>query len=87
MMVEPHRDDEDFQGTREELDRAVSRLDLLEWMILGFAVLVALVGGAFIAFLLSSGTGLSFGSTWVVVSILLLAVPGAIVFARERRRG
>ncbi len=76
----------EYEGTREELRRAVRRLDTLEYLILGAAVILALVGGAVVAFILSAGTDLSFRSTWVVLSLLLLAVPGAVVLVRERRR-
>lgn len=76
-------DGDHFDGTRDEMDRAIRRLDTLEWMILGFAILVALLGGAGVAFLVAAGTGLPFRPTWAVVAILLLGVPGAFVFGRE----
>jgi hypothetical protein len=80
---QPFDDEEPFQGTREEMARAMRRLDVLEWMILAFAIIVALLGGAMVAFILSAGTELPFRATWAVISILLLAVPGIFVFGRE----
>lgn len=77
---------DDFQGTREEMERAIRRLDRLEWVILAFAVGVALLGGGAVAWVVSAGTELPFRATWAVLSVLLLAVPGILVFARERRR-
>lgn len=74
-----------YDGTREEMDRAIRRLDVLEWLILLLAIGLALVGGALVAFILSSGTELSFRLAWVGSSILLLLVPGAVVWIQTRR--
>lgn len=74
-----------YTGTREELDRAIRRLDALEWILLAVAVGFALGGGAFVAWILSAGTQLGFRSTWAVISILLLVIPGLLVLVRERR--
>jgi hypothetical protein len=77
-----------FEGTREEVERAIRRLNVLEYAILGAAVVLALAGGALAAYVLSSVTALSFRLTWPVASLLFLAVPGFIVFGRdEDRRG
>jgi predicted lysophospholipase L1 biosynthesis ABC-type transport system permease subunit len=75
-----------FEGTREEMDRAIRRLNVLEYLILGFLVLVALLGGAAVAFMLSAGTDLPFRATWAVLSFLLLVVPGILVLGRDRIR-
>jgi hypothetical protein len=75
-----------YAGTREEMERAIRRLDALEWVILLAAVGFALGGGALVAWLLSAGSRLPFRGTWIVLSILLLVVPGGIVLLRERRR-
>jgi predicted lysophospholipase L1 biosynthesis ABC-type transport system permease subunit len=74
-----------FEGTREEMDRAIRRLNVLEYLILAAAVVVALLGGAFVAFVLSTGTELPFRLTWGVASVFLLVVPGLAVLMRERR--
>lgn len=75
-----------YRGTREEMERAIRRLNVLEYLILGFTVLVALGGGAAVAFLLSAGTELPFRATWAALSLLLLIIPGALVFGRDRRK-
>ena len=77
--------DDPYAGTREEMQRAIRRLDALEWVILFAAVGFAMGGGALVAWILSAGTGLGFRSTWIVLSILLLVIPGGIVFLKERR--
>lgn len=73
-----------YKGTRKELDRAIRRLDTFEYLVMGAAVVIALVGGAAVAFILSAGTELGFFPTWVVLSIVLLAVPGILVLGRDR---
>jgi len=75
-----------YAGTREEMDRAIRRLDALEWVILLTAVGFALGGGALVAWILSSGTDIPFRVLWIGLSILLLVVPGGFVFLRERLR-
>jgi|GEM_PF-1433953 len=75
-----------YRGTREEMERAIRRLNVLEYVILGFAVLVALGGGAAVAYILSAGTDLPFRPTWIVLSLLLLIIPGALVFGRDHMK-
>lgn len=74
-----------FKGTREEMEKAIRRLDALEWVILFFATGMALGGGAMVAWILSVGTRLPFRLTWAVLSVLLLVIPGFVVFGREFR--
>jgi uncharacterized membrane protein len=78
--MEPH------QGTREEMRRAIRRLNALEYVILLAAVLLALVGGALAAFLIRSLAGFPFGITWAVASVLLFVLPGVAVYGRELRK-
>jgi len=80
-------DGDGFRETRKDMERAIRRLNTLEYVILMAAVLVALAGGGLIAVLLSSGTDLPFRPTWAVLSLLLIIVPGVAVFGRERRAG
>ena len=55
-------------------------------MLLEFgAALLALVGGALVALVLGPASGLGFRPTWVVASLLLFVVPGAIARARIKR--
>ncbi len=79
--------DDPYAGTREEMERAIRRLDALEWVILLAAVGFALGGGGLVAWILSAGTGLPFRLTWIVLSVLLLVIPGGVVFLRERMKG
>lgn len=74
-----------YQGTRTEVDRAIRRLQTLETLILGAIVLVALVGGAVVAYLLHLTLELPFRTTWIVLSLLLFGIPGAWVVFKERR--
>lgn len=72
-----------YEGTREDLNRAIRRLGILEWVILGAAALFALVGGWVIALLLEDW-GLPFRLTWTIASTLLFGVPGVKVLLAER---
>ena len=73
---------EPYRGTRKEVKRAIRRLDILEWVILGAAAIVALLGGWLVAWLVR-GLGIPFRLTWTIASVLLFAVPGVSVLARE----
>lgn len=70
--------------TREVMDRAIRRINIFEYLILGAAAVLALVGGALVAWVLSASLELSFRITWVVASLLFFVVPGGIVYLRER---
>ena len=78
-----------FEGTREEMERAIRRLNVLEYFILAAAFLLALVGGGVAAYILSAGTEVPFRLTWAVISLVLLIIPGFFVFGRDylERRG
>ena len=77
-----------YEGTREEMQRAIRRLDQLGYVILVAAFLLALAGGGAVAYIVSAGTSLPFRLSWAVISLFLLIVPGLIVFGRERiKRG
>ncbi len=71
---------------QEVTKRALWRLDALEYLILLFALVLALAGGALVAWLLGSTLGLSFRLTWAAASLLLFIVPGGTVYLRELRR-
>ncbi len=71
--------------TREAMERAIRRLNVLEYVILGFTALLAILGGALVAWLLSSTLEVPFRLSWFVASLLLFVVPGAVVYGRERR--
>jgi hypothetical protein len=59
---------------------------MLEYLVLGAAVLLALIGGAIGAFLLTRGNSLPFFGTWVVLSLLFFVVPGGFALWKQRRR-
>jgi hypothetical protein len=68
------------------VERAIRRLSVLEVVIAAAAVVVAVAGGAVVAFVLSAGTAIPFGPTWGITSILLIVVPTALFFAKDRLR-
>ena len=72
-----------FEGTREEVERAIRRLSAFEYVILAASFALALGGGGVAAYLLSAGTRLPFRLTWAVISMGLLIIPGLLVFGRD----
>ena len=78
------RKEEEARLARDVAARAIRRLDLLEWVMLGVVGVLALGGGAVIAWLLQAMVGTPFRPTWMVASVLLFAVPGAIALKRLR---
>ncbi len=78
-----------FEGTREEMERAIRRLNILEYVIVAVTFLLALAGGGVAAYILSAGTEPPFRLTWAAISLVLLIIPGLLVFGRDffRRRG
>jgi hypothetical protein len=73
-----------FEGTREEVDRAIRSLRILEVVIGLAAVALAIGGGAVVAFVLSAGTDLSFRLVWGITAVLLLVVPTVIFLVKDR---
>ncbi len=71
---------------RRMMDRAIRRLNALEFVILGVVMVIALVAGALMAWVLESTTGVSFRLVWGVASLLFFIVPGVLVHRRERQR-
>lgn len=86
LPADPADPDDPYAGTREEMERAIRRLDALEWVILLVAAGFALGGGALVAWILSNGAGIPFRPLWIGLSILLFVIPGGVVFLRERTR-
>ena len=80
-------DQEDVRVIREVAARAIRRLNVLEWVILGGAGLIAVLGGALVSWLIAAQLKVSFRLTWIGLSMLLLAVPGLIVILRSGRSG
>jgi len=81
MEFEP----EEVQAAREVMNRAIRRLDILEYLILFGAFLLALVGGALVAWILSLSAGFPFRWTWGVASVLFFIIPGGWVYFSELR--
>jgi uncharacterized membrane protein len=66
-------------------NRAIRRLDILEWLILFGAMLLATGGGAVVAWLIAPTLLFQFRTTWIGTSILLFVLPGTFALARLRR--
>ncbi len=82
----PNPPREDVEAAREVVSRAIRRLNMLETVIMGAAVVVALIGGWLGALLARSALGLPLRTTWMVLSLLLFVVPGALAWTMERRK-
>jgi uncharacterized membrane protein len=67
--------------SRNELDeerrRIVRQVGLISWGLAAAAVVLAVLGGALLAWILT-GAGFPFLRTWLIMSLLLLAIPAAI---------
>lgn len=71
--------------TREVTRRAIRRLDVLEWVMLGVATALAIGGGMLVALLISGRSHPMFRTIWLITSLVLFVVPGAVALARWRR--
>lgn len=71
--------------TRRMIATAVRRLNALEYVLLGMAMVFASAAGALTAWLLQNAAGVPFRPAWVVASVLFFGVPGWAVLLRERR--
>ncbi len=80
MTADPHR------GARKVMERAIWRLNVLEYLMLGVTAALALGGGALVAWILMTSFGVPFRPSWVIASLLLFIIPGLVVFGRERRK-
>ena len=80
MTTDPHR------GARKVMARAIWRLNVLEYVMLGMAAALSLGGGALVAWILMTSFGVPFRPSWVIASLLLFIIPGLVVFGRERRK-
>ena len=66
-------------------NRAIRRLDILEWLILFGAMLLASGGGAVVSWLIAPTLPFQFRTTWMGASLFLFVVPGVFALARLRR--
>ena len=72
--------------TRRMMETAIRRLNVLEYVILGVAMVCALVAGWLAAWLVENLTGAPFRLTWALSSLIFFVVPGWTVLRRERRK-
>ena len=75
------------QAARDAVTWVQGRLNVLEYLILFFALVVALGGGALVAWLAGPLIDLPFRWTWAGASLLLFILPGGFVYFREFRTG
>lgn len=73
---------EDFDRERRLIVRKIS---LISWGLAAGAVVMAVIGGALLAWILI-GAGFPFLRTWLMVSVLLLAIPSAVHLAPWPRK-
>jgi hypothetical protein len=79
------KDREETEEAGKAMDWVLERLTVLEYLILFLAMVLALLGGALVAWLVSTSSSLSFRWTWAVTSLLMFILPGAFVYLRELR--
>ena len=84
-MSERARIQQEAQVAHEVAARAIRRLDVLEWVIFAGAMVLAIAGGAVVAWLIAPTVGFSFRPIWAVMSVLLFVVPGVIAITRMRK--
>lgn len=74
----------------EDLDRErrriIRKIGLISWGLAAGALLLAVGGGALLAWLLT-GAGLPFVRTWIIASVLLLVIPAAAQLVAQGHRG
>ena len=73
------------EDAREAVDWILGRLDVLEYLVLFFALVLALLGGALVAWVLGPVVPLSFRKTWALASLLAFILPGGFMYLREFR--
>jgi len=73
------------RATREVTRRAIRRLDIFEWVVLAVAMGLAVAGGWLVAWVLVGSSGGQHRVVWMIVSVILAVVPGAIVFGKRRQ--
>ena len=73
------------QAAHEVASRAIRRLDILEGVMIAGGAVLALIGGGLVAGLLTGVAGLAFRTWWIIASLVLFVVPGAIAIIMIRR--
>jgi uncharacterized membrane protein len=64
--------------------RAIRRLEMLEWVFLLVGAALATLGGAVLAWILVGTVGWPFRSTWIGASLLLFIVAGTVAIVKIR---
>ncbi|MGD8287192.1 MAG: hypothetical protein PVI31_01060 [Gemmatimonadota bacterium] len=77
--------DEEVRVTSEVARRAIRRLNVFEWVILGLAMAMAIGGGALVAWVAVGRSSPAFRTVWMVASLVVFIVPGIVVIVRHRR--
>ena len=72
-------------AAREAMGWVQGRLNVLEYLILFFALVLALLGGALVAWVAGSVVSASFRLIWAVASLTLFILPAGFVYYREFR--
>lgn len=78
-------DRERAEAARKVTGKAIRRLGLLEMVLLLAAATMATLAGAVTGWLLNDALEWNFRSTWLVSSVLYLALPGLLVWVRDKR--
>ena len=73
------------EQAREVTQRAIRRLDVLEWVVWGAGALMAMAAGALVAWVMSATVGWNARLTWIVASMLLFVIPGGAAIIRIRK--
>lgn len=78
------RESPDSTELRRVTTRAVRRLNVLEYVILAVAAVLAMLAGLLAAIVLGAALELPFRPTWMVASLVLFIVPAAAAYLRAR---
>ena len=85
MSTTGRREEQEARAVQRVASRAVRRLELLEWVTLGVAVLAATVGGALVATVVAEPLGMAVRWAWVAASLVMFAVPALAALWKTRR--
>ena len=69
--------------TRRFMQRAIRRLNALEYALLAGAAVLAMAGGLLVALFLRQELGFPLRLSWIICSLLLFVLPGVAVLGRE----
>lgn len=78
-------DREAARQAHQVTQRAIRRLDILEWVMVLAGVGVAILGGWVIAWIMAGAGDLDFRTTWIGASLLLFVVAGVTTIIQIRR--